>query len=247
MGILGDPLFSAALAMGLVGGLHCVGMCGAIVTALSISNAQHMAPKIGLYHLGRVMTYALFGLVFGLTGALIENAAPFLWAQKGLAILAGIVMIALAAQLGGWIPDKLPVVGSGLIPSTLLRRAIEGSFWPWPIVGLVNGLIPCGLVYAAIALALASADPLSGSVLMILFGVGTIPALLGVTFVARVINPSKRATLLRLASIGVALFGAFMIYKATVIGERPLDMGLKKGTALIESIEERADSERVGR
>ena len=180
-------LYAAFLA-GLLGGGHCAGMCGGIVTALSLHTDAGPHRRIGwsmllTYNLSRVASYALLGVVAGGLGnalLLFDLIVPI---GKVLYAFASLMLIALGLYLAGWWFGLRHVERLGgrfwalmqprlgrMLPIRSPRQAISA--------GLLWGLLPCGLVYSALTLALASAHPLAGGALMLAFGIGTLPNLL---------------------------------------------------------------------
>ena len=187
-------LFAALLA-GLLGGVHCAGMCGGIVAAFSF-RADGSAPPFRLhlgYNAGRVMSYTLFGALAGALGSALA-LANFLPVQTGLYVVAQIVMILLGLYLAGLSNSVLVFERAGgllwrrvkplfqeLIPVTTVPRAI--------VAGMAWGWLPCGLVYSILVSALAAGSAASGAALMLSFGLGTLPNLLGMGLFARQIQP----------------------------------------------------------
>jgi len=172
----------AALTLGLAGSLHCVGMCGPIALALGVGRRVNTSFVVGrvLYNLGRAISYSLMGLAFGLIG--LGFAAAGL--QRTLSIAAGTVMLLflLLALLGrtpgaGLLGRVSQAVKKGL--GKLLKRA-DGPDTLFAI-GIVNGFLPCGLVYLALAGAAGTGHPLQGALFMAVFGLGTLPLMLVVS------------------------------------------------------------------
>ena len=208
-------LLSALLA-GLLGGVHCAGMCGGIVAAFSF-RPDGSAPPFQLhlaYNAGRVLSYTLFGALAGALGSAL-TLADFLPVQTALYVVAQIVMILLGLYLAGLSQSVLVFERAGgvlwqrvkplfqrLIPVTTLPRAmVAGMAWGW---------LPCGLVYSILVSALASGSALPGAALMLAFGLGTLPNLLGMGLFARQIQPFLQRTWVRcVAGITVAAFGVW--------------------------------------
>lgn len=163
----------AALILGLAGSMHCLGMCGPLVLAVhTTSHAQVFSTNKILYHLGRLLVYGVLGALAGLIG---ETASAFGW-QQGLAILAGVAMLALVV----W-PEKLksgPFKLIGKLKQTFSILLQTKSYGTHFLLGMLNGLLPCGLVYMALAAALATGSLYSSVSFMLFFGLGTSPALL---------------------------------------------------------------------
>ncbi len=216
----------AAFFIGLVGGLHCMGMCGGIVAALSMGHEGQRGsnaipwPGVCLYHLGRVFTYCFLGLCFGLIGGMVTDHGSVLKAQKVLSVIAGLGMIYFAVQTGGWISERFGPLAFIKLPTSFLQKAAKGDSLPsWLLVGLINGLLPCGLVYASLSLALNSASLIKGALLMFVFGLGTVPSLLGVSAIMAFLKPSLRGTLLKAAAILLAGFGVFLVFRGVLMSE----------------------------
>jgi uncharacterized protein len=172
-------LFSAFL-VGFLGSFHCIGMCGPIALSLPVNKAS-VTSIIGgrvLYNSGRIMTYALLGLVFGLIGHTISLAGF----QKGLSIAAGISILLIAFVSYG--PSKIPSMNIAFVKFTsAIKRAFRRLFGLKSkitlfLIGAVNGLLPCGFVYLALAGASATGGFLSGMNYMLLFGAGTVPVMI---------------------------------------------------------------------
>ena len=208
-------LLSALLA-GLLGGVHCVGMCGGIVAAFSF-RADGSTPPFRLhlaYNLGRVTSYVLFGAVAGALGASLK-LATFMPAQTLLYVLAQLVMILLGLYLaglnqwvlvferaGGAVWQRVRPLFQKLLPVKSLPQALlAGMAWGW---------LPCGLVYSILVSALAAGSATSGAALMLAFGIGTLPNLLGMGLFARQLQPfMQQRWVRRVAGLTVAGFGAW--------------------------------------
>ncbi len=181
----------AAFAIGFMGSLHCVGMCGgisgALTAAIAPGQSRRTARLLGyqlLYSCGRIFSYACAGFLVGLAGSsLYDRMAP--GGPSYLRIFAGLMMILLGFYLSGWwkILSQLERLGAQLwkqiapltkrfIPVDHPLKALAlGALWGW---------LPCGLVYSALAWSLGAGDALSGALLMVYFGIGTLPALISI-------------------------------------------------------------------
>lgn len=177
-------LIATALAAGFFGSPHCLGMCGGIVSALSFALNQQQAKQRfylqSLYHLGRLLSYSLLGLLVGLLGqGLLSPLAGSKWPY----IFTSIMMIAFGLYLAGWWRglDKLERFGAKLwqTMTPLRQRFMPINNSPRALAaGMLWGFLPCGLVYSALALAMTSANPLTSSAVMLAFGLGTLPMML---------------------------------------------------------------------
>lgn len=182
------------LLLGLAGSLHCVGMCGPLLLALPLDKAARwqVLKETTIYHSGRVLTYVMLGVLFGLLGQGLAVAGF----QKALSILAGIFMLGMA--LTAWrfeqLVTSLPGFGAltQRVKSGMARRLRNNPKSSLFSLGLLNGLLPCGMVYAALAGAIASTGGAEGGVFMGIFGLGTLPLLLTVSMLGRSLGAAFR-------------------------------------------------------
>lgn len=209
-----------AFTLGLFGSLHCVGMCGPLAIAFSggRSNATSSPLVNGLfYNVGRTLTYSLIGVVFGLLGNLLFITQI----QKSLSIVIGVLLI---------ITFLFSINIDHVINNSAVGKTLYGSLQQWitkimskadnyhPLtLGMVNGLLPCGLVYLALAGALSTGTPVEGFFFMALFGLGTIPMLLGLSVGYNWMPINFRQKLRNVLPYVSLVFGAFMIYRGIVV------------------------------
>ena len=199
------------LTMGLLGSLHCIGMCGGLVSAVAMSRPAIWWPGLFGYQLGRVTTYTLLGLVAGLFGAALGDIGG--WTMlRVLAVIAGVIMIVFGLNLAGWLPDPLrrftAYVSQRIGLARLAHRvAGQASLSGWYLMGMANGLLPCGLVYAALGLSLASGDAAAAVGMMFFFGLGTIPSMMLAPSLIRKLSPELRGWSLRIAGVIVIVLG----------------------------------------
>lgn len=218
-----------ALILGLVGSLHCAGMCGPLALALPAggnTRAGYFAGRLG-YNLGRVVIYTLLGLVFGLAGRTLWLAGIQRWVSiaLGVALLAGLLAtrrLALARPVTALV-GRLKAGMSGL----LKRR----SFLSLVALGLLNGLLPCGLVYVACAGAVATGGVLSGARYMAAFGAGTLPMMLALSLSVRWLPFSWRLKLRRVIPVTVFLVAALLILRGMSLGIPYVSPRLAAGAA----------------
>ncbi len=183
-----------ALILGFAGSLHCVGMCGPLVLALPLSAAGKwkVLRQMSVYHAGRVLTYIGLGLLFGLLGKGIAVAGF----QKTLSIGAGALMLGMAFM--AWRFERIVRALPGFVQFTKKVQARMGALMRAQpgratfSMGMLNGLLPCGMVYAALAGAIAAGGLLEGAAFMAIFGVGTLPLLLALSVLGRAFNLSVR-------------------------------------------------------
>ncbi|MDH5648469.1 MAG: sulfite exporter TauE/SafE family protein [Gammaproteobacteria bacterium] len=181
--------FVSAFLVGLVGSVHCIGMCGGIVSALTLSAIHQGATSkntwlyIVLYNLGRISSYVAGGIAGGFLGQQILDVIFLRHAQLAASLLASGFMIALGLYVAGWWPGLMKVEQLGQIlwryMEPLGRRFIPvASAYQALLLGLIWGWLPCGMVYTALVWSLSAGAPLDGGLLMLGFGLGTLPVLL---------------------------------------------------------------------
>ena len=199
---------------------HCVGMCGGIVVAYSTIKIPPQSSKVSqsiahlLYSFGRVFTYTILGAMFGYLGGVVVFSN---YANGVLLIFAGIVMVLAGLSLMGKI-RFLTVIEHSFSSSSVYKKAFRSilnsksniSFF---VLGMLNGLLPCGLVYFFAITAASTADPLYGALVMAIFGLSTIPAMFTLGFLTSLTSATSfRNMMISLASISVILYGLYTIY-----------------------------------
>lgn len=208
----------AGLTLGLITGLHCIGMCGPLVLALPGKNQsvlQRWTNRLN-YHLGRSLVYALLG---GLAGVIGHGIGLFTW-QRSIAIVGGSMMVLFAVipkLTHGWsMPEPLrKPIDNGR--SKLFRNLNQGNLFSWVGLGAINGLLPCGPLYIALAGALAVGTWEGGALFMFLFGMGTMVALFTLHFIRDRVQPFTK----RLAPIltwATALIGILLVLRGLDLG-----------------------------
>ncbi|MCW9025279.1 MAG: sulfite exporter TauE/SafE family protein [Gammaproteobacteria bacterium] len=212
--------------VGLMGGVHCVGMCGGIVAALSLGISQQKQssvwPYLFAYNLARMTSYTIAGILVGgiswLGGQLVE-VNQF---QTSLQFMAGLFMIAMGLYVAGWWFGLAKVEQAGVVVWRYLepvgRRCLPVKTIPQAFVlGLVWGWLPCGLVYSVLFWAIASGSPLDGGLLMLSFALGTLPNLLLMGIFASALNKFvKHVWVRRLAGSMIILFGIYSLLQAVI-------------------------------
>jgi sulfite exporter TauE/SafE len=172
-----------SFSIGFLGSLHCVGMCGGLIATFSSSRQKTWWLGLSVYQLGRISTYTIMGAMSGILGAVFSGIPGFHHAQVLLSILAGIMMITFGLHIAGWMPDPFAKSLRRIYRLTGLSRWVfiaRTSTRPmsWFIVGLINGLLPCGLVYAGLSYSLTAGNVPQSILMMLSFGLGTIPAMM---------------------------------------------------------------------
>jgi uncharacterized protein len=210
----------AALSIGFLGSFHCIGMCGPIALALPLPKASNINFILGriLYNLGRIISYAIMGFIFGWLGQKIS-----LWGfQQILTILLGaaiVFFIFLPAKAKDSLLSFSPIqkIISPLKSSIgkLFRQQSLSSFL---LIGVLNGFLPCGFVYMGLAGAIAVANPITGMLVMSFFGLGTFPAMFAVSVFGKFINFSFRQRLRKLTPIFAILFALIFIFRGLNLG-----------------------------
>jgi uncharacterized protein len=209
-------LLISALTLGLLGSLHCVGMCGPLVMSMPFQKAPANKQWLAVlnYHLGKSMAYGIFGLFAGLIG---KGFALFQW-QQILSILAGVILllITLLPVLKGKIKLFKPIQDTF---HKLFRVAAEKTaLRHFLAFGFLNGFLPCGLVYAAFAGATVSASPLHGFLFMVMFGLGTIPSLTAIILLRQKMTLSFRHYLNRSSYYLSVAIGILLILRGFNLG-----------------------------
>lgn len=218
--------FLAAFFLGVLGAGHCLGMCGGIAAALSFALPSDK-PRLKwmcllAYNIGRILSYCLIGLLAGSVGWLLASWGAEWGAAKYLRIVAGALLILLGLYLANWwrilshlermgslVWSLLKPVGDTLLPvKTPVQACLLGLVWGW---------LPCGLIYSALAFALASSNnqAITGGLIMLAFGVGTLPAVfLGGLAAAQIQSLLKNKKLRVVFALCYILFGSWTIFSA---------------------------------
>ena len=205
-----------AFLLGFAGSAHCAGMCGPLALALPRSgngSSSFFAGRL-LYNFGRIITYALMGGLFGLLGQGVALAGIQRWVS--LTIGAGILIFLLVSPR---FANAVPVAGGvnwlkRALGNLLQRRASPAMFG----IGLLNGLLPCGLVYVACAAAVATGDLLSGMRYMIAFGLGTFPMMLALSLLGTKLRFAFRFKVQRLIPVSLAIVGLLLMLRGMALG-----------------------------
>jgi uncharacterized protein len=210
-----------AFLAGMAGSFHCIGMCGGIVAALSMTgNAGGFRLRLQsqiCYNLGRVTTYTLLGALAGLIGSSLDLMAMksfSSWFLIGANLFVIAIGLSSALALSALNLSSLEGRGARFFAAPL-RRTVSGNsaFAAFPL-GLLLGFLPCGLVYAPLVAAAGSGSLVSGAATMAALGLGTIPVLLMFGTASSAVSATLRSTMMRVAGIAVALMGAAGLWRA---------------------------------
>lgn len=215
-----SPEILSALAVGFFGSAHCIGMCGPIAIALPVpqSNTFRFIAGRVLYNIGRIFTYSFLGALFGLLGSRIVIAGfqQFTTIILGLIIL--LVVITPFRYKAKITQHKLIQKISAPIKSGIGELFKQGTTPSMFLIGVLNGFLPCGLVYIAIAGAIASGDAVSGMIYMILFGAGTFPAMFAATVFGKFINLNIRKKLTKAVPVFAVVLAILFILRGMALG-----------------------------
>jgi sulfite exporter TauE/SafE len=207
--------------MGLLGSVHCIGMCGPLVMALPYSHLMPVQKLIAtvLYHLGKIITYGILGIVVGVFGKQI----PFYNVQQHFSILIGILMLVYVVwvfylhpkrKLGflriDWI--QKPILSA---LGKLLNQKKTGAFL---FIGMLNGLLPCGMIYLALSSAWANQSIVQSGLFMVFFGMGTVPALILVAFGSQLLGIRFRQNIQKALPIMLFGMGVLLILRGMNLG-----------------------------
>jgi uncharacterized protein len=222
--------YLAVFLIGLLGGVHCIGMCGGVVGALSMpkpGRAKTRTWPVHLaYNLARVASYTLIGTLVGAVGSATLLFNRWLPIQMALYVLANVMLLGLGLYLTGFTKVLVPVerlghrlwakvqpISSRFVPARSWRQALP--------LGLMWGLLPCGLTYSILSTALVSGSGLRGGALMLAFGLGTLPNLFLAGVVLAKFRDFTRRAAVRLFSGAVVIgFGLFGLLHAPQLGGR---------------------------
>ncbi len=212
--------YFTALFIGLVGSLHCIGMCGPIAIALPLGSKTWWHRSLGalVYNVGRIITYALLGALFGLLGQGIEMAGLQRWASIFIGI-AMVLSVLFPVLFKGKVKLEQFLFGyAGKMISKFRKLFTISSLPSLFLIGLLNGLLPCGLVYVAIAGALNTNDVVNGILFMVLFGLGTLPVMFAIPLLGNLIGSGIRKRYKHVLSTIVVTIGVLFILRGLALG-----------------------------
>ena len=209
----------SAIVFGLLGSFHCIGMCGPIAFMLPIDRENKTKGffQITSYHLGRLFTYSLIGLLFGLLG----KGFYFFGFQQQISIIVGVsmILVIIFPKFFSKINfsksiNKIIFKVKNALGKELKKKGNDTFF----TIGFLNGFLPCGLVYMAVFGAIATTNALSGSLYMFLFGLGTVPLMTAVVFLGNFTKGAFRKKIQKVIPIVVVFIGVLFVLRGLGLG-----------------------------
>jgi hypothetical protein len=201
--------------IGLLGSVHCIGMCGGFVAMYSLKRPP-TGPALSyhlLYNLGRVTTYSILGGILGAIGSFAAYAGEHRGIPGAVLLIAGIMMILMGLNIAGVLGKRGLFEDAGIAESSHFRRMLHGvigmeSIWSTFLLGLLLGFLPCGLLYPIFMNAAVSGGFTTGFLTMAAFGLGTAPAMLSFGYLVTRLQPHFKLFLYRIAAVLIVLLGA---------------------------------------
>ena len=206
---------------GILGSAHCLGMCGGFALAVGgrATTWQENAARQFLYTSGRVFTYAVLGAIAGYSGLRVTSQFPALLSLPAvLSLVAGGVLIYQGLLAAGWLPQQGLAGQPACVASSLFASFITGPSWLQAfLAGVFTGLLPCGLLYGMVALAASTRAILPGMAVMMIFGLGTAPAMVLAGFSRNLLGLAWRKPLFKLAAICLIVTGAVSMTRGATL------------------------------
>ena len=204
-----------AFAAGLLGSGHCVGMCGGLVSGCFLRlgvRGRGFAAQV-CYHGARISVYVAAGALAAGLGEVLLTAGRFGVVQGVVEVVAGVLMVILGIELLGRLPFAL---GIGFAPLAWTQRIVAGALERGPLrgaalAGIANGLMPCSLTLAMAVKAAATLQAVEGGVLMLAFGLGTLPSMLAVGVLATRLSAVARSRMQQVGAVFVVIMGAMLV------------------------------------
>ncbi len=207
----------SALTLGFLGSFHCAGMCGPLAIMLPKSSGSNSAILAGrfIYNAGRVLTYVTIGLFFGMLGL----AAAMKGFQRELSVLTGVIIVVTVILSSGK-KQRTKSFSSPNIYTTTIRSLLKKlfsrkSYVSLFLIGVLNGLLPCGFVYLAIAGAATTGSIAGGMIYMLLFGLGTFPIMMMLSVMANYAGLKFQKVFSRISPLVAIALALFLIYRGT--------------------------------
>jgi sulfite exporter TauE/SafE len=214
------PVLIAGFTLGAAGSLHCVGMCGPLSLALPVNHLSktHKFFTLLIYQFGRVITYSLIGLLFGLAGRRIYISGYQQWFSIGVGIV--VLLVAALYFFRRYTIHLVLLNRFYSIVQKMIGRILKnaGSTFSFLLMGLANGLLPCGLVYVAVAATLSFTEIYQSIGFMAMFGLGTLPAMMLIAYAGQKLKLETRELLKKAVPYFVVAMGLILILRGMNLG-----------------------------
>jgi sulfite exporter TauE/SafE len=216
-----NAIFEIGFLMGLIGSVHCIGMCGPLVMALPIAQQTNFQKwqSILLYHAGKISSYTILGILLGLFGSQL----PLYGVQENLSMVMGSIMLLYVVYVFVIKPKfihrflQFNLLYTFIVKKMgqLFRSKNRAVFY---FIGILNGLLPCGMIYVALTSALATQNILQGGLIMTFFGIGTMPALIMIAIGGQYFSITIRKKIQNLLPIFIFTVGVLLILRGMNLG-----------------------------
>lgn len=213
--------YTLAFASGVFGAFHCLGMCSGIAAGYFIGHGweRRLLPQL-YYHGTRILMYTVFGVAGAVIGRVLVQSGLIGKGQGILMMIAGVLIVLIGLGVLGVLPWLRQGAGRSGQPDQRGARVVRLQMfrrrWTPVVAGLLNGLVPCSLVFSVAVKAVASADPIRAGLLMAAFGLGTLPTMAAVSVLGAVVGSRARGIAARLAGISVVALGLWTLYEGVV-------------------------------
>ena len=217
-----EPGYAFALTTGVLGGFgHCIGMCGPLVASYALGTKPQESMFLGgallphlLYNTGRIVTYTALGALMGLAGSFVNLAGRIAGIQNAVAVLSGVFMIILGLNIAGQFGSSAWIERHNTPVLKTVRGILKLPSWSrFLLLGLVLGLLPCGLSYTIFIAAAGTGSPLQGMTMAALFGLGTVPALVLFGTIVSSLSARLRGGLYRAGGVLVIIMGMYFLVR----------------------------------
>jgi sulfite exporter TauE/SafE len=207
-------IYITSLILGLTSNFHCLGMCGPLVMAIPVNRSNNITILSGVtqYNMGRILVYSALGAIIGIIGITIETFGILQW----ISILSGVFMIMYAWRkwFSTRLEGKMPLFNLNSFVSKKLGKVLHSqSPFKLILLGMLNGLLPCGMVYLALMNAVLGGNSITSAGAMALFGLGTLPAMIFVGFAANRITGKMRQKISNLVPYLLTIVGILIILR----------------------------------
>jgi sulfite exporter TauE/SafE len=200
--------------IGLLGSMHCIGMCGGFVAMYSLKKPSTLPtlPSHVLYNLGRITTYSLLGGILGYIGSFVTYVGEHRGIPGAVLLISGAFMVLMGLNIAGVLGKRGLFEETGITMTSAFRNALHRvlalkSVWSTYLLGLLLGFLPCGLLYPIFMNAAASGGFISGTLIMAVFGFSTVPAMMSFGLLIKRLQPHIKLAFYRAASVLIVLLG----------------------------------------